>query len=211
MPGFSLIWVKFLMWFWFARLLAIRCSMASSSWKKKKTIVVYDRFFWGWQNTMSLLVTTGLVDGAWESGVDDMIENEFRMEWRSFSSCQSYYSLVPFGFATTLYLHLCIHGLINNEERHRAVLIFSVHRLHPSFLRLLSMLASFPHRSTMAEAPVRCPVHTTIRAHRSPRCISRSGEAFTNNRESAWEENYLYHPASASPSVFLSVTELKYK
>lgn len=119
-------------------------------------------------------------------------------------ACQPDCSLASFGVVTPVYLHLCIHGVINNKERHRALLIFSLHSPLPSFFflspwsfgdyRLFSMLASFPQWSTMAEAPPLAALHiphselTDVLS-----CLSRSGEAFMNNKESASRENYLYH------------------
>lgn len=43
-------------------------------------------------------------------------------------------SLIPFRFVTPVYLYLtCTHSVINNEERHWVVLIFSAHIPLPSF------------------------------------------------------------------------------
>lgn len=101
---------------------------------KKKSFFFFSS--WGRQDTASLLVTIGLTDDSRESVVDDMITNEFRTRpWTeviSWIACLNVLQLVPFGFVTLVYSHLRIHGVINNEEEgHRAVLIFSLHNPLP--------------------------------------------------------------------------------
>lgn len=159
---------------------AVGCRLWVSGKKPPQKTVAFSRMFMrltGHSEPLSDNRISRRCLAEWREWRDQKWMNPERgRKWKSFFQAARLIALALWLLFTCT---SCSHGVINNEERHWAVFIFSVHSLQPvsvslflspwSFgdYRLFSMLASFPHWSTMAEAPARCPVHTTLRAHRS--------------------------------------------